>query len=197
MSACSGCLRRLEQARYRTCGTCWHRPSGITPVAPAPVQHQCPRNLTVPETQPALPRRETVRLPGAVSVLEAAALPQLPLIECVRRTICSQCGKLWPSTPAAHQVCYRCRARAATAMRNSSRTMPSLTLHWWDQLAAMIVTPFSQGGSRTCTFCSATVLSTEQDSCCCGQERNCLPCLPPSNDPLDPCCSSMKVGSPA
>jgi hypothetical protein len=56
----------------------------------------------------------------------------------------------------------------------------------WDQLAAMVVIPSSQGWSKICSFCSTTLLFIEQGGWCCGQGRYRLPRLPLSDNLLDP-----------
>ncbi|EAW24642.1 uncharacterized protein NFIA_101260 [Aspergillus fischeri NRRL 181] len=211
LPTCSRCLRPWDHAWYRTCDACRRRrrrTAPAAPVAPAPVQRPClllpvlpplqatplaepvqPQrslNLQLPDTQLAPPRPETARLPGVLPVADAVELPQLPLIESVHQAICSQCDQSWLSAAAAQQLCYQCRARAAAVRGLLSRAIPRPTLPWWDRLAAMVVTPFSQGWSRICSFCSTALLSTEEDGWCCGQGRKRLPRLPACDDLLHP-----------
>ncbi|KAF7174438.1 hypothetical protein CNMCM6106_008742 [Aspergillus hiratsukae] len=49
----------------------------------------------------------------------------------------------------------------------------------------MVVSRFSQDWSRTCSFCTTTLLSTEEDGWCCNQGRKRLPRLPACDDLLD------------
>ncbi|KAF7113861.1 hypothetical protein CNMCM5793_004916 [Aspergillus hiratsukae] len=128
---------------------------------------------------------------------DATSHPRVP--------ICSGC--LLPWEHVRYRTCETCRRARRSARRQPpatlapvqrpcplrppqevsgrlSHAMPAATLRWWDQLARMVVSRFSQDWSRTCSFCTTTLLSTEDDGWCCNQGRKRLPRLPACDDLL-------------